>query len=165
MKSKKTTYLLIALVIGIWGYVGYSLFKPEEEFIIEEVSDYKTIESEIKLADSIQLDLSYKDPFLERTILTIGQNKSGLQNKARKNYNRTVQPKKQSKPKNEEFINWPNIKYAGTINESLALVKFNGKKTFIKQNDVFNGFKTISFNSDSLVIMYKNKTRSYSKNK
>lgn len=165
MKSKKTTYILIALVIGIWGYVGYSLFQPEEEFVIQEVSEYDNTEVEDHKEASTQLDLDYKDPFLDRKILAIREKISRPPTQPSNSYKRPIQPKPIVKKKGEEFINWPNIRYAGTINEYLGLVKFNGKKIFVKKNDIFKDVRFVSFNNDSLKIEYKKKLRSYPKNR
>ncbi|HAA10695.1 MAG TPA: hypothetical protein DCE41_02965, partial [Cytophagales bacterium] len=67
MKNKKTLYLLVPLVVGLWGLIGYRVWdavKPEEE----EIDPISIVPLAASQADSVALyvpDLQYPDPFLK----------------------------------------------------------------------------------------------------
>jgi hypothetical protein len=165
MKGKTTTYILLALVISIWGFVGYSIFKSDETFTIKESDNTEYISKERSILDTLKLDLTYSDPFIDRKVLFNAEKNNRPINKNASFNRRLNLPKKKVVVEKKAFINWPSIKYAGTVNESLGLVMFNGRKIFIKKEDVYDDVHFLNFDSDSLRIKFKEKLRSYPKNK
>ena len=67
MKNKTKTYLLIILVLAIWGAIGYqivSAVNPETSKIVKQdfaISFNPKIETEV---DTFSIQMANKDPFL-----------------------------------------------------------------------------------------------------
>ncbi len=137
MKKNTKTYLLLAVVLGIWGIIGYKVFNtiaPEpEQNTLAAVTKFTP--KAIKEKDTFSIIADYRDPFLG----TIKKNKK---------------VKKLKKPvvKKETL---PEIKvlYTGhimddTTNEKIFFVSINGKQelmtigTSINKVTLLSGSKT-----------------------
>ena len=67
MKQRKKTYILLAVVLAIWGILGFRVvktLKPEYEEPQQVVlTDYQIPENQ-KKRDTFSIDGNYRDPFL-----------------------------------------------------------------------------------------------------
>ena len=67
MKQRKKTYILLAVVLAIWGILGFRVvktLKPEHEESQQTVlTDYYIPENQ-KERDTFSIDGNYRDPFL-----------------------------------------------------------------------------------------------------
>ena len=67
MKQRKKTYILLAVVLAIWGILGFRVvktLKPEHEEPQQMVlTDYQIPENH-KKRDTFSIDGNYRDPFL-----------------------------------------------------------------------------------------------------
>ena len=67
MKKNNKTYLLLAVVIGIWGFIGFRLLNVVNPSPIENtafVSNETYVPKQLKARDTFSLALNYRDPFL-----------------------------------------------------------------------------------------------------
>lgn len=67
MKKQHRTYLLLVLVIGIWGVVGFRLVKainPSNELENTAMDVQKFVPTEIKERKKFDIVANYRDPFL-----------------------------------------------------------------------------------------------------
>jgi hypothetical protein len=111
MKNKKHTYILLALVLFIWGAVMYQFFSfsnaNEENLIVSKEFNLKPIE--IKTRDTFSINANYRDPFLGKTF----EDKNSSITSAKKGIK-----KKPKEPKVEEVFVWPKILYKGIVSDT-----------------------------------------------
>lgn len=108
LKGKKGLYVLLPLVLFIWGAIIYKVtdaFAPQKAAIIpantQVQSAYKLAEREV-----FEIGTPSRDPFLGKTY-TAPKIKT---------------PPKKAKPKKKKLI-WPRIKYKGIVSNSSATTK------------------------------------------
>lgn len=156
MDKKTKTIILILITLGIWVYSAlewYNYVDASNSLVIESTSTFVPISPPILLKHNEQtkLKLNYRDPFLNEA-----RNKP-LKNTNSINKTRTIKPVKVI-PKEEE-VKWPEIEYAGVINNSLGLLKINGKDYIVKENDIKNQVKVISCLPSKVVLTYNNQIK------
>lgn len=156
-------FLLIALVVVIWGYVFYYVFEkiqPPEQVKIGH-NQSTQVES-----DTIQyhlvLSLNYPDPFLKYIP------KSAV--------NEYFQPElietKKNAPiplngtKNETRsagINFPSLNYYGAIKvnnkANVAFIKFNNQLLYLNKHEIHQNLKINEIYEDSICCEYLNETK------
>ena len=160
MKNKKLTYILLPIVILIWGYAIFQIFwkgKPEVNYT-QEVA----IADEELLQDSLQfkmLSFDFSDPFLKRNIFN---SKIIVKSRKRK---KTTSVRRKPTAKKPIIIKWPIIKYGGTVNSIKALVSINRKLEILNINDVFEAVTINEIFSDSIKVEFKEEHRVIVKNK
>lgn len=139
MKKNSITYLLLIVVVVVWGVVFYNLFNPSDKNKVEQVTSHVPVrKNENKRT---KLSLNYRNPF--RAVM--------VENK--------VEPEAQPvEIKKEEP---PTFKYKGFIQgvkNKVVIIENKGVREVINPKDSLFGFKIISLNNDSIVVR-KNKTR------
>lgn len=111
MKNKKNTYILLLLVLFIWGAVMYQFFSfsnaNEENLIVSKEFNLKPIE--IKTRDTFSINANYRDPFLGKTF----EDKNSSTTSTKK-----AIKKKPKEPKVEEVFVWPKILYKGIVSDT-----------------------------------------------
>lgn len=159
MKNKKLTYLLITLVVLIWGFVVFSIFGEND---VEVQNEYVFNDFSVEEKDSTitqKLDLSYSDPFLSRKLLSTRYT-GGSSNPVKKSNNQRFLPKKHVKT-----VSWPAIEYGGTINTRKGLVKVNNRLEIISVGDTLNHVIITKLFADSIFVSFKSETKTIHKNK
>ena len=154
MNNKLTTYLLLASVIFIWGFVGYKIYASIKDDNISSVKqDNIDIKNPIK-ADTFSLLLNYSDPFTKTTYHSIIPPSVLNSNKhASFNINKPV-PIIQ----NFEKLNPINIKYFGLVkNESkkTGMLSINNKSYIVYEGQKIDSIKIISISKVELTYKYK----------
>ncbi len=132
MKKKHLNILLIILVLGIWGML---IFKYTKRFTKQPNVVHQnnlSLNSMIKVEKkSFELTTLKRDPFLN--VISIKKKKTKTK--------KSTTNKKTKKIKN--FV-WPKIDYLGYIksnnsnNQTLAILKVNGKIKNTKESSYFN---------------------------
>ena len=161
MKNKKFTYLLIGLVALIWGFFFYMLFSGNSPQTEQQVASYEPIELGNDSIVFKELNLSYKDPFLNRKIISKAYIGGVSVSKTK------VKQKKQEPTVNKPtpvFV-WPKVEYGGTLNDNKGLVNLNNYLIIAEEGKVFNEFTILNIYPDSIRISYKEKTKVFFKNK
>lgn len=67
MKKQNKTYLLLAVVLGIWGIIGYKFFSavnPDAPEIAQVTSDQVFVPKQMKEREVFSIVADYRDPFL-----------------------------------------------------------------------------------------------------
>lgn len=162
MKNKKLTYILIPIVIVIWGYAILQLFKDEKQ--VNNNVSRPLIEDDTLFKDSLQfkkLQFYFQDPFLNRKIV---KNKYSISNgstfqKQKNNYIKKVTPLIKTQ------VKWPNISYGGTINNAKALITVNNKLEILNVMDEFESIKILNIYEDSIRVRYKQEDKTIIKNR
>ncbi|WP_111684213.1 hypothetical protein [Winogradskyella tangerina] len=145
MKTKKKTYVLLVLVIAVWGTIAYKIIvalNPEvPEFQKEDkvsITNFK-IENHV---DTFSVAKVNRDPFLG-----------------------TYVKKERSKTKSKKKrVVWPQITYQGIIKSGsnvMYILSINGKQHLLKKGQVKDNIKLIHGNAKSLALRFKMQTKAF----
>tara|TARA_R110002012_G_scaffold294098_1_gene490028 strand:- start:3434 stop:3898 length:465 start_codon:yes stop_codon:yes gene_type:complete len=140
------TYLLLGIVLLIWGLIGYKIFNwmpdNEEALVVPSKVDFKP--KQIKERDTFSIVAKYRDPFLESAP------------------EKVIVPKKKlsTQPKAEEPT--IDIRYTGFItdgssNQKIFFVTINGQQKMMKLNDKVDDVSLISGSKETIKVRYQNK--------
>tara|TARA_R110000796_G_scaffold81456_2_gene179406 strand:- start:4196 stop:4660 length:465 start_codon:yes stop_codon:yes gene_type:complete len=146
MQKNTKTYVLLALVLLIWGIVGYKLMNwgASEELMATPIPvvDFKPKPQKEK--DTFRIVAHYRDPFLGTALNS-----------------ETASKIKKAKPKIEEppMI---AIVYTGSITDSstkqkIFFVTVNGQQQIMKPKDSFSEVKLLSGSSEQIKVEYHHK--------
>lgn len=158
VKNKKLTYLLICIVVAIWGIILYKILfnEPADNgnpgFQQVKIS-HEPYDRYVVKKDTFVLKLNYRDPFGGKTTLPIVP---------------------ESKVTAKEFmvpakpvplpVNWSAIKYAGYIinpntKKTVSIVSVNGAERMIAEGESFQGLKLIKNKKDSILVSWLGKQK------
>lgn len=156
MKNKKSIYILLPIVLLIWGAVMYQFFtfsnNPVNE--LEPQTEIALKPLDFKEQDSVPFNVNYRDPFLGKTF-----NKPGT--KSTKSNSNKVQ-KKIAQP--IEAIVWPTIIYKGIVSDTkeknkVFMLIIDGKTFLMRAKNNENGVFLVEGDRESIEIVYKRETK------
>ncbi len=143
MKRKVTTYVLLVLVLGVWGAIGHqivSAVSPSESETV--VNDYDPSFSPKTLAkvEPFSLTIPNRDPFLG----TLFVKKKPIKTKTAKTTKLT----------------WPAVRYHGNISKQntktkVFIVSVNGQQNLMKIGQTINEVMLLRGSSSSISVSYK----------
>ncbi|UJH68666.1 hypothetical protein [Allomuricauda sp. SCSIO 65647] len=148
MKKNKKTYLLLALVLVIWGVLGFKIVGAinTTEEPIDKVDLTETyVAPTLKKRDTFAITANYRDPFL------------GTMPKSEK-----IEKTKKKVVKKAETPQ-KNIQYAGSVaengsNKRLFFVSIDGQQHIMAQNETVADVKLIKGNQESIKVRYGTRT-------
>lgn len=149
MKSKKGLYVLIALVVIIWGLIIYRVLSNVS--FTADVPLSNNVESSVSSLnvklDSFSIVADYRDPFLGK------KRKAEQQLSTKKN----VFPRKKIENKVKIIEPKRDIRYKGLIinkssKSSLAILNIDGKEVLMKKNDTYNDIILKMILQDSVLL-------------
>ncbi|MEM1003020.1 MAG: hypothetical protein AAGH46_10270 [Bacteroidota bacterium] len=149
LKNKTKTYVLLVLVIGVWGTVAYKIIDalnpslpdiPVQTMV--EVKDYR-IKQQL---DTFSIKKVYRDPFLG----TI------------------YKPKKtKTKPILKPKVNWIPVQYDGMIsnggNNKVFLVRINNQQHLLRTGQSKDSMTVVSGNNTYVKLKYQGAIKSFKK--
>lgn len=149
MKKNQKTYLLLTVVLAIWGILGFKVIrtvKPDSDQNVQNVVSEKFKPMEFQERDTFSIVAHYRDPFL-------GTLPKSLKPKIPK---RTSQ-KKDTLPKRE-------ILYTGFIAESssgheIFFLTIDGHQQLMATNEVFRKVKLLSGDPEKVKVHFDGKTK------
>jgi hypothetical protein len=162
MGKKAKLYLLVLVNLMVWGYVGYKVYgalqgDDDLNFATNQLP-IKTIDKQTEVAIDV-LNLNYPDPFLKN-----GNFSSNNYSNQNKNYNQNNNAN--PKPVNPIIAKATptvaakvlDIKYMGLVKNNsngnfTALLSVNGKSTFVKPNDVVEGYTIKTITNESIMAV------------
>ena len=151
LKNKKTLYVLVPLVLIIWGVIGNRIYQSMKDdnpgYYMEQASSKPVIE--VLEPDTFSIIAEYRDPFLGRI---------------RSSKPKTVQSKKKPTPikkKPEPILRWPSITYGGMIRNQktgklVAMIKINGKDNLLSVGNVVSEVRLVQVYPDSIKVALGN---------
>ncbi len=151
MKTKTKTYVLLGVVLSIWGIIGYriiSALNPE----IPEITE-QTIMTDLKIPNSVAIDtfkihVENRDPFL------------GVWSKKKI---------KHQKKAAVISIEWMPITYHGAIEKkgrpSIFIVSINNVQHLLKKGQTKDEITLLSGNAKRVILRFKNQRKSFSLSK
>jgi hypothetical protein len=159
MKTKKLIYILIPLVLLIWGLIVFRIIKQirhSQKPHIENAS-YSKNHNPGPAADSSSLILKYRDPFLHGNIRKISDSWRS-DNFLSNNSNLSTVTKAP--------VSFPNTRYSGLVinsknKQKLGLLKIDNKDFLVQEGDLVSGEKIIRIHSDSVIISFKKTKKTF----
>jgi len=146
MKNKKNIYILLPVVIVLWGLVIYRFFsyaapRPTEN---PQAVSFSLKPVTVQQRDTVALDVNYRDPFLGKM------------------YSREMPKKASSKRKItvKEPVQWPQVIYKGIVSDTKNKMKvfmliINGQTHLVKEKETVGDIFLKSGNRHTITIKYK----------
>lgn len=164
MKKKGTQYILLLVVLGIWGMIGYRFFSylaPEEEKQEEKAYAPQSLTLG-RLKTEYSISCNYPDPFMKQE-----RSSAPARWKAQPSSSSVVKdPKKKTAPKviQPPANDFPSIQLAGVIankqgGKKSAIVVLEGKEYSLAQGETLNGIRLAKIFSDSVLVTYQKKNK------
>ncbi len=157
MKNKKFTYVLIPVVLIVWGMIIYRLFNGTNSGLAINKNENKLFEKNVNetMADTFSIRGNYKDPFLSKR-----SQRNQIQETTIKQP--TTNETKKLKPEaknNKSLVTWPNVVFSGLIknqksNKQLALLQIDGKADIMQVGDTKSNIKLLKTSHDSIEISF-----------
>ncbi|WP_396146022.1 hypothetical protein [Flavobacterium sp.] len=149
MKNKKNIYILLPIVLLIWGAVLYQFFtftSDDEQLIPNAEIGIKPFN--IKDKDTFNISISKRDPFLGSISSSENSNK----------VKKAITTHKA--PKIKEEIQWPEVSYKGIVSDNKEKVKvymliINGKTYLMKKGEQQEGVKLKDGDRETIYTLYK----------
>ena len=140
VKKKHKTYLLLALVLLVWGMIGYKFvnaINPSTETPQLVAANEKFVPKKIKERENFSIVADYRDPFLG----TVSTPNSGMRKTAVKSVKK-------------------NITYTGFItdkgnNQKIFFVTIDGQQQMMSLNDTFKEVKLVQGSKSYIKVVYK----------
>lgn len=150
MNKKTKTYLLLTVVLGIWGTIGYQIYSklsPDEMPVVVTNSNVSFSPKQVITKDTFSISSAHRDPFLGKP----------YQKK------KTSGGKKMVRKKIDSFI-FPQIVYKGAISKqqsksNIYIIEVNGMQQLFKVGKEFNDVKLIKGTKKSVIISFKGKRK------
>lgn len=151
MKNKKNIYILLPLVLFVWGAVLFQVFSfaKSDDIIPIANSEFTIKPLKINQRQSFAINVNYRDPFLGKAYAPASS--ASL----KKNSTKTA---KSVKPK--ETLVWPTIVYKGLISDTkdktkIFMLIIDNKNYYMKIGDTENEIFLKSGDKESVYVKYK----------
>ena len=150
MKNKKSIYILLPIVLVIWGSVAYQFFSFSKNEVKSKENSALTFKLlAIKPRDTSSINVNYRDPFL---------------GKMYSNNTKSVNPKRSTKATKPELPKTPiilqTILYKGIVSDTKDKTKvfmliINGRTFLMKKGDTENEVLLKEGNRESIKVKNK----------
>jgi hypothetical protein len=151
MKNKKNIYILLPLVLLVWGAVLFQLFSftNSDEITVSDNPEFTFKPMKVNKRESFSINVNYRDPFL-------GKIYSNESETIPKKTNSTVH----KAARQAEALVWPKITYKGSIADSkgknsIYIMIIDGKNYYMKIGDTENEIFLKSGDKESVYVKYK----------
>jgi hypothetical protein len=151
MKNKKNIYILLPIVLLVWGGVLYQFFSfttadegLENTPMVLNIKPFK-----LKEINAFSINVNYRDPFLGKT------DAPQATSDAKKSASKTIK-----KTKIEEVIAWPSILYKGIVSDTkdkirIYMLIIGGKTCLMKKGETENEVFLKDGDNESIYVKYK----------
>ncbi|WP_420571656.1 hypothetical protein [Kordia sp.] len=156
MKKKGKTYILLTVVLGIWGTIGYQIYSKlntdDSPVIIADSSVSFTPKKTIA-KDTFSIDTTHRDPFLGKP----------YHSKKSARVKRVASVKKDS-------VIFPQLRYKGVISkqrsaQNIYIIDVAGTQQLFRVGKTITDVKLIKGNKKSVTISFKGKRKTISVSK
>ncbi|SHH87935.1 hypothetical protein [Flavobacterium defluvii] len=151
MKNKKNIYILLPLVLFVWGAVLFQVFSftNADEIIPESNPEFGIKPLKINKRESFSININYRDPFLGK-----------MYNPETVLHPKTISAKTVKVIKKAEPLVWPNIIYKGLISDTkgkskIFMLIIDGKNYYMKVGDTENEIFLKDGDKESVYVKYK----------
>lgn len=150
MKNKKNIYILLPLVLFVWGAVLFQVFSftKSDEITPADNPEFTIKPLKINKRESFAINVNYRDPFLGK-----------MYNPETVSHAKTSNKSIKKVIKKPELV-WPNIVYKGLIADSkgkntLFMLIIDGKNYYMKIGETENEIFLKSGDKESIYVKYK----------
>ncbi|MDQ3109907.1 MAG: hypothetical protein M3R17_08425 [Bacteroidota bacterium] len=158
MKNKKTAYILVPIVLAIWGIIGWKVYAAmggKDESNIVAISENVNV-SKIDIPDTIELIANYRDPFLDDLKFEIRNSKLNIRDSKSVKVEIPVLPK--------VIVSWPAIAYFGLIKrnsdgKTVGFLSVNGVSYFVQGGEGAGEVKVSKLWKDSVEVVWGKERR------
>jgi hypothetical protein len=161
MKNKKLLYILIPIVLLVWGVIIYRIFNVVNGSGSNEVRKSAFVENTVNenLIDTFSIHPNYRDPFISKRA-----KKTTSENKIISTVTKPDLIKKVSNVVVPLSDKWPSLVYNGLIkneksNKQLALVLINGQSNILQLGNVSEGVELTKIFRDSIEVKFNSEKR------
>lgn len=151
MKNKKNIFILLPVVLLIWGSVLYQFFSSTSPEETEQLSSnvFKIKPLKINERDTFSININYRDPFLGK--MYVSQKYDSLKKSSRKK----IRTQNSIEP-----LTWPTIVYKGIVSDTkdktkIYMVIIAGKTFLMKKGAVENEILLKDGDRESIYVKYK----------
>ena len=144
MTKNTKTFILLVLVIGIWGFIGYKIIKSLNPNVepIKQISDVHFKPVEYNQKDTFSIIANYRDPFLG----TVKPSK------------KVIKKVQTNRTKNKIDI---SISYTGRMGnpkgkDNIYFITINGNQHIMKLKQKVEEVQLVSGSKDYVILRYKN---------
>lgn len=159
MKNKKSTYLLILVLFGVWGAVMYQFIFANVDEDQESSNDALSLQVTYgqMTNDSFDLILNYSDPFLLKKPVNYkpkpAVNLSSSPSSLSKNNNKS----KELKPITKSKLVNKNVSYSGIISnetqgKKVGLIYIDNQEYMVQEGFAVGGVEVLSIFDDKITI-------------
>lgn len=151
MKNKRNTYLLLAVVIAVWGMIIYKMvntFYPDKKIAETEIAHAGFEPRPLKAQDTFSITAHQRDPFL-------GSFESRKKKRAAKSV-RSLPPKEEG-PKIP--IGFSGMIAGKSTKEHIYFVSINNQQHLMKINDEIQKVKLVKGSAKSIRIKHNNQLK------
>jgi type II secretory pathway component PulC len=158
MKNRKLMYVLVPLVVAIWGTIVFRIFSgmKGENRDIPAAGPPVLLPGE-KEKEDYQLIADYPDPFLNSHVMP------GETDVVQSPPRPLPEPPPVKPP-----LTWPSLKYGGIIknikvNKEFALIQMSGKEYLARQGEMIGELQLLRIYKDSVLVSFQNEKRTIKK--
>ncbi|WP_163408506.1 hypothetical protein [Flavobacterium ajazii] len=151
MKNKKNIYILLPLVLLVWGAVLFQVFSftNADETLPVSNPEFSLKPLKINKRETFAINVNYRDPFLGKMYVSEKASKV-----------KTAHSKTAKVVKEPEALVWPNIVYKGLIADSkgknkIFVLIIDNKNYFMKIGDTENEIFLKDGDKESIYVKYK----------
>jgi hypothetical protein len=150
MKNKKNIYILLPIVILIWGLLIYQFFSFSNHNADETiVSEAKVKPIKIKERQIVSIAINYRDPFLGKMYTAV--------------HRKTLAKKKVTTPTPKKVIDpivWPSILYKGIVSDTkdknkVFMLIIDGQTFLMKKGSTEREIFLKEGDRESIEVKYK----------
>ncbi len=172
MKNKKLQYILIPVVLLVWGLIIYRVVdftKQDDPVEPQIVSNIQPKQNNGYAQDTFSLHANYHDPFLKNVRYT-----RPIYKNANTSNEKKEKKKVKTKPESNialrrdilENIRWPEIKYGGIVQntqsgDKVGLIEVDKREFLIRKNDSVQRIFIKDIYKDSVIVIYKEKHKTF----
>lgn len=161
MTKKKINIILILVVLGLWGTVGYKALNRQftgNEMILEKQNQTDNANINQINKDTFELEKINRDPFLNKQFQTA----AAVPETVVSYYKPAIKAAAPAVPKIDSNISWPVLSFYGylkTKDQELVLLKVDSKLCRLKLNDPINGLVVKKKYKDSIQVLFNAETK------
>jgi len=142
VKSRWTTYMLLAAVVAVWGVVAWRIFAPVREAAPAAVPSRTSAPAAATTADTLRLD--YADPFLKEAARPHAA--------APRPVVRPLPPAKKTVPKPRERTPLVHLATVTSGGHTLHILTIGGVQYELREGDAVDGWRLAGADRDSLYM-------------
>ena len=152
MKKKQAVYVLLPLVIIIWGIVIWKIVYGVSSKVMETKPEVLATGKVALSTDSVNVELSfnYEDPFLKHSSFDDSQKVQKIE--------------KVNESENTRLVQWPVVEYRGALKSRkkkslVGMIKIGDKEYLVREKQEVNAIYVFHISNDSIGLVHQQNKR------